>query len=493
MSFDSGFNMGARIGQNRIDNERQAKLDARQDELNKRADERHNEEQAAWKAYRTDVPVAPVRVDPAQAAMPTGFQANTAGLVANPQGYRSQGTFGDGSDTGAIGLPPSMGGSVGTLNVQGLPQQDYVREKSQYDRDLNNRERALSLGLRDRAGVAAANAQEHVLNKQDIANDVMRMPTANLDKSVAGANISGLPIIYLGKGKNGYMVQTTDHDGEPGKKFTLTDAEARQLVMASKLGEAGYGSEALTVLAGAHKEIGAHVGTWNSTMLAAGKLSNDAVRQGNEDKNDAARTQALKGYYSTKEPKELAPEMVTKLNDLSAQITEAQTNGDTRLANTLTSEYGRVYGIAMSSLNKVVPPPRGKEPMSAKDEAETLVKLTEVYEDPGLARRHLDIQTGAASPQNIAATLRGDSPADQAAALAKWQMVSPAFAGKVAELLRGGSTQPAPTTRQGLPPPMVRPAAPASPTRTNAPPPATRGVPGQGQARLPWESPIGAY
>ncbi len=518
MGLAEGLKLGVMIGDARVKNERQAKLDARQAVLDKRADAAYDEGEAAWKNYRDNAPTAPVRIDPAQAPQPTNFQVSTAGLAPKPQsdrpqasllydqitgqqaptpqGYRSQaGTGADGSGAALSNMPASAEGGGAPVQPQGLPppQRDYVREKAQYDRAINNRNRNLALGLRDRAGLAAADAQEDVLNKRDIFNEVARMPKADLDKFGPGANISDIPVIYLGKNKNGYMVQMTDADGEPGKKFTLNESEMRQFAMASKLAEAGYGADAMAALSAAHKELGAHIGTWNSTTLASGQLNNTTVRQQNADANDAARTRLLDRAYTAKEPKEIAPELVTKLNDLSARITEAQTNGDTRLASTLNSEYGRVYGIAMSSINKVVPPQRGREPMSAKDEIEALAKLTEVYEDPGLARRHLDIETGAASPQRIAATLRGDSPAEQAAALAKWQMVNPAFAGKVAELLRGASTEPAPITRPGLPPPMVRPPTPASPTRMDAPPPATRVTPGQGQARLPWESPTGAY
>jgi len=373
MGFDAGFNMGRQIGQQRIENERQAKLDARQAELDKRADAEYNERESAWKGYRDNAPVAPVRIDPAQAAQPTNFQVNTAGLVANPPGYRPQaGTFGDGSDTSPYNMPSSAGGGVMPMEAQGLPQpkQDYVREKSQYDRSLNNRNRDLALGLRDRAGLAAADAQEQVLNRQDIANDVARLSKEELGKFAAGANNSGIPVIYLGKDKNGYMVQMTEADGEPGKKFTLNESEMRQFAMASKLAEAGYGTDAMAYLSAAHKELGAHIGTWNSTTMAAGTLNNTTVRQGNEDANDAARTAALRGYYSTKEPKQLAPEMVKKLNDMAVALSKET---DPVKRQRMMQDYRAQESAAMSSIGKVVGLPESKTSfdMPFKDFMET--------------------------------------------------------------------------------------------------------------------------
>jgi hypothetical protein len=351
MSFERGFNMGGALYQQRVNNERQAKLDARQAVLDKRADDEYTRTEKAFSDYDANTPVAPVRGDPGQYAQPTDFQATPAGLAPAPQGYRPQASavydqitgqqpppppgYRPQAGTSPSNMPSSAAGGA-PMEATGLPppQRDYVREKSQYDRALNNRNRNLALGLRDRAGLAAADAQEDVLNRQDIANDVARLSKDELGKFGAGANNSGIPVIYLGKNKNGYMVQMTDADGEPGKKFTLNESEMRQFAMASKLAEAGYGTDAMVYLSAAHKELGAHIGTWNSMQNDAAKISNDAQYKADSVAIARDGERAKAGYYRSQTPAGISDEANEKITRLEAELDDPKTTPERRRAIT---------------------------------------------------------------------------------------------------------------------------------------------------------------
>jgi hypothetical protein len=161
----------------------------------------------------------------------------------------------------------------------------------------------LAIARRDVQGLRASQQAQLDLQKNDIASEVMKMKTSELDELAPQVSKSGYPLLYTGKSKNGYTFLKTENDGVtpiPGSEFKMTESQLRQMALAHKLGEAGFGTDALETLNKAHKDLGEHVARWNDTMTKVATVGNTATHYGNQDANAAAHTKMLGDVYGAK-------------------------------------------------------------------------------------------------------------------------------------------------------------------------------------------------
>lgn len=200
------------------------------------------------------------------------------------------------SHYGQLGLPTTTGGpTTGTFARLDRGQaEDFAPVTTTpppVGQDLDMaREQALeriAVASRDPTALRASAASQRNLRMSGLAAATMKAPLKEIESQLPAlnTNMSGYPMLYTGKNKNGYEFLTTDGDGTPGKKFTLNEAQLRQLAYAHALGENGFGAEALTALQGVHKDIADHVGKWNEALTKQVTTNNQGTHFGNEDAN----------------------------------------------------------------------------------------------------------------------------------------------------------------------------------------------------------------
>ena len=261
MGFTSGFQMGTRMANDAYDQQQRDKeLQMRQEshELDKKE-----------RGLRIG---AAQRVEDATSALSlaasTGVR-NAAGVKANDDEFEF----------------------ANALAAQGIdvPKYDPTQAAQEW-RPASEREMTrLALGLAaargDATGVSGAQDRMRKFDIEDVDAKVAKAPMAELEKLLPqlNTNQSQYPMLYTGKGKNGYSFLTTDPDGSPGKAITMTEAQVRQLARSHFLAQAGFGTESLASLSAAHKEIGEHVARWNDVTAKANTANNTAAHYSNTD------------------------------------------------------------------------------------------------------------------------------------------------------------------------------------------------------------------
>lgn len=200
------------------------------------------------------------------------------------------------SSYGQLGLPTTTGGpTTGTFARldRGQPEDfapvNVAPAPTGPDADIA-REQALeriAVASRDPNAIRASATAQRTLRMGALASAAMKAPLKDIESQLPALNTnnSSYPILYTGRNKNGYEFLTTDDTGAPGKKFTLNEAQLRQLAYAHALGENGFGTEALVTLQGVHKDIADHVGKWNEALEKQATISNQGTHFGNEDAN----------------------------------------------------------------------------------------------------------------------------------------------------------------------------------------------------------------
>lgn len=213
-----------------------------------------------------------------------GLQRQADAAYADQNTLATVGNVNYGGETGARGLQSAEGDYQREANRMGLSRADMptgagaVVATKATDRDFNNAALRVAIAKQDDTGIAAARDKDRVLRMRDVHDWVAKIPDAELPKHAAGVNTKGdLPIIYTGGGKNGFTFMTTDPDGTPGKPFTATTSQLRQLILAGKLGDEGFGPESIELAGKAHTAINDFITKMNSQTVAVNKGNNDAA------------------------------------------------------------------------------------------------------------------------------------------------------------------------------------------------------------------------
>lgn len=234
----------------------------------------------------------------------------------------------------------------------------------------------LAIAKRDTAGIRSSQDNQRILRMRDVHDQVAKISDADLPKFAAGVNTNGdLPLLYTGKsGKDGFTFMTTDPDGTPGKPFTATPTQVRQMVLSQKLGEAGFGPESMEIAGKAHSALNDLISKINKQTVDVAKGNNDATyHKGalriSEDRNAMARS----GLGA--KTRELDPATVEKLNTLSTQISE---ESDPKKRAVLEAQYRRDYAQAATKLGKVLQPQGERAPkpeFTPKDVGDEIQRL----------------------------------------------------------------------------------------------------------------------
>lgn len=284
-AFQSGFQMGGELANQAVRNE----IAQRELAIKEAAEGRAAEEFKNRQADRT-------REDNAftnYSNLAGGINQDTQAQVGRTYGMNPAQIAAAVQNGGAEGLRAKLAGydqpdSYDLQNVPNAPagglqprfdaSQLKATEPSRLDR-----ERALeqiSVARRDTQGIRQSQQAQRTIQIDDITAGVMKRDIADIEKLAPDINMSGYPLLYTGKTKNGYTFLKTQADGKtpiPGSEFKLNESQLRQLALSHELGAAGFGTEALNSLSAAHKDIGDHVAKWNSAQTQSATTSNQAA------------------------------------------------------------------------------------------------------------------------------------------------------------------------------------------------------------------------
>lgn len=170
-------------------------------------------------------------------------------------------------------------------------------EPSRLDRERGLEQ--LAVARRDIKGIRESQTAQRGIQIDDITANVMKKPIKDIESMAGDLNMSGYPLLYTGKTKDGYTFLKTENDGKTpiaGSSFKLNEAQFRQLALAHELGAAGFGTEAMTSLTNAHKDIGDHVSKWNTAMSHVATSGNQAAT-GQETARHNREDERLKGVH----------------------------------------------------------------------------------------------------------------------------------------------------------------------------------------------------
>lgn len=280
-----------RLLQARLDIEKAQEARAATDFANRQADRQREEE--AFSNYTN---------------LSGGINRGTQDQIRQTYGMTPQQIAAGVNNGGAAGLQARLASydAPDSYDLQNVPAAGIQRfDASQLkavDPSRLDRERGLeqlSVARRDIAGIRESQKAQRGIQIDDITANVMKRPISEIEKMAPDINMSGYPLLYTGKTKNGYSFLKTEADGKtpiPGTQFNLNESQLRQMALAHELGAGGFGTEAMAALQGAHKDIGEHVGRWNDAQAKVA-TSNTQAATGEEIARHNREEERLKGVH----------------------------------------------------------------------------------------------------------------------------------------------------------------------------------------------------
>jgi hypothetical protein len=285
MGFAAGFRTGSQAVQDYRAGERRKITDAQADkrfareETNwTREDEARAREDEAWRSFETAVP-APVL--PAQGLAMPPVRAPAVVAATTDQGV-NPGVRDVGSGQ-AASLPSGAAGVEAPAAALAPPAMSRLQREQALGR--------VAAARRDPNAMRQSMTAETDLQMREVVNSVSKLTDDEVaaQAKLLNTNSSNVPLLYAGKGKGGYTFLTMSPDGEPGQQFKLNIAQMRQLVTANALGQAGFGTEALTMASNTHKALNDAMSEWNKAQQTSATTNNAGTRYANSDAQDAAR------------------------------------------------------------------------------------------------------------------------------------------------------------------------------------------------------------
>ena len=222
-------------------------------------------------------------------------------------------------------LPPSLGGSAASNEAALTVRKAVDAGSSDYRLGLNRRLIEAAILNRDVDALRTLEGETRGIKQQGYLDEAARLPTDQVMAQAAllNTNQSQIPLLFTGKTTNGFQFLTTDHQGKPGKAIELTESQARQLVAAKRMADAGLGAESMALVSSVNKEIADLITRSNTQTGQLVTSANDAqakeqyvvinrnadqraakrLRFEEEDRVDAKRKQdAASLYYLEKNP-----------------------------------------------------------------------------------------------------------------------------------------------------------------------------------------------
>ena len=138
----------------------------------------------------------------------------------------------------------------------------------------------IALANNDIAGFNNARNNRRTFQLDDINAEVAKLTPEELLQESSKLNLPGtsIPMLSLGATKGGYKFLSTDPvTGAAGKEFKLSDSQVRQMLVASRMAERGFGTEAMAALAGVDKDVADHISKWNQALQSVATSNNDAL------------------------------------------------------------------------------------------------------------------------------------------------------------------------------------------------------------------------
>lgn len=297
MGFATGLRAGSGLVQSVIDNERQARLDARAtDEYDYKVKERKAVDDAVGKVefpggLQTPSPAAPVVAGGLPSPKPES-EAPPASVAA----------------TGGSGLPPvaSGGGLPNPAPVVpgggGLPTPSPVAAPPAAPPVSGEKKLAASMfevakAKKDVNGMNAAVEQFHTASRNEIVNDSAKLSDDDAYKYLhENVNkVGSLPMSIVKEGKGGYRVTAWSEDGGKGASALLSSSDVKKLVAADKMMKGGYGAQGMELAGSVNKDLNNVIKDYNTETNQQVATGNTATHYGNTEAETSRHNKAAEG------------------------------------------------------------------------------------------------------------------------------------------------------------------------------------------------------
>ncbi|NDF52486.1 MAG: hypothetical protein EB116_20810, partial [Betaproteobacteria bacterium] len=153
---------------------------------------------------------------------------------------------------------------------------------------------------RDFNALRTLEAETRGIKQQGFLDQAARLPSDQVmaQASMLNTNQSQIPLLFTGKTANGYQFLSTDAKGNPAKTIELSEPQARQLVAAKLMADAGLGAESIALVSSVNKELADLITRSNTQTGQLVTSANDAqakeqsfVLNRNADQRAAKRLQ----------------------------------------------------------------------------------------------------------------------------------------------------------------------------------------------------------
>jgi|GEM_PF-1849589 len=176
-------------------------------------------------------------------------------------------------------LPPSVGGSAAANEAALTVRRAIDPASSGYRLGLNRRLMDAALLSRDVNAFRALEGETRGLQQQGFLDQAARMPADEVMRLAGSLNTqaSQLPVLFTGRTANGYQFLTTDAAGQPARTVELSEPQARQLVAAKLMAEAGLGAESMALIGAVNKDLAEVIARINTQTGHLASASNEAT------------------------------------------------------------------------------------------------------------------------------------------------------------------------------------------------------------------------
>jgi len=197
-------------------------------------------------------------------------------------------------------LPPSHGGSAANHEAALTVKKATDPSTADYRLGLNRRLIDAAILNRDFNALRTLEGETRGLKQQGFLDEAARLPSDQVmaQASMLNTNQSQIPLLFTGKTANGYQFLTTDAKGNPAKTIELSEPQARQLVAAKLMADAGLGAESIALVSSVNKELADLITRSNTQTGQLVTSANDAqakeqsfVLNRNADQRAAKRLQ----------------------------------------------------------------------------------------------------------------------------------------------------------------------------------------------------------
>lgn len=236
--------------------------------------------------------------------------------------------------------------------------------------------RGVALASKDAAGLGRLDEQYHVAAFEDAFGKNVKGYTGapeQIRETAQHINVNSKSLTMGAPDKQGFIHVSVVTPDREAVFIKLSKQEQAQAYAAGQLLDQ-YPMKALEILKGVNKDLAAAVAAENGIVDKVGQHQNTMAYQKGQLAEAQQRTAIARDGLGNK-PREMSPETVAKLNNLSSAIAEEK---DPAKRAVLGAQFRREYGLAATQLNKVLMPADERAPKveyTQKDVADIISEL----------------------------------------------------------------------------------------------------------------------